>query len=102
LYDCDRLPETDGSIACPASINGVVGIKPTVGLWSRSGIIPISATQDTAGPLTRTLRDAAILLGVLAGEDSSDKTTLSSKGKISADYTGIPSTQMALREKNWS
>jgi len=70
-----------------------------VGLWSRSGIIPISAnTGIQAGPLTRTLRDAAILLGVLAGEDSSDKTTLSSKGKISADYT-YSSTQMALREK---
>jgi amidase len=59
--------ETDGSITCPASINGIVGIKPTVGLVSRSGIIPISATQDTAGPMTRTVRDAAILLGVIAG-----------------------------------
>jgi amidase len=61
--------ETDGSITCPASINGVVGIKPTVGLVSRSGIIPISSTQDTAGPLTRTVTDAAILLEVLAGVD---------------------------------
>jgi amidase len=61
--------ETDGSITCPASVNGVVGIKPTVGLWSRSGIIPISLTQDTAGPLTRTVKDAAILLGAMTGTD---------------------------------
>ena len=55
--------ETDGSIVSPASVNALVGIKPTVGLWSRRGIIPISATQDTAGPMTRTVQDAAILLG---------------------------------------
>src|SRR4029077_8666409 len=59
--------ETDGSITCPAAINGIVGIKPSVGLISRSGIIPISATQDTAGPMTRTVRDAAILLGAITG-----------------------------------
>ncbi len=79
--------ETDGSITCPASINGIVGIKPTVGLLSRSGIIPISHTQDTAGPLCRTVRDAAILLGILAGTDSNDEKTNESVGKSFADYT---------------
>jgi amidase len=79
--------ETDGSIVSPSSVNGLVGIKPTVGLWSRSGIIPISKTQDTAGPMARTVRDAAILLGALAGEDVQDVYTATSKGKIKADYT---------------
>jgi len=79
--------ETDGSIVSPSSINGLVGIKPTVGLWSRSGIIPISKTQDTAGPMTRTVKDAVILLGALAGEDPQDTYTLASKGKIEPDYT---------------
>jgi len=79
--------ETDGSIVSPSSVNGLVGIKPTVGLWSRSGIIPISKTQDTAGPMARTVRDAAILLGALAGEDPQDSYTAGSKGKIEADYT---------------
>jgi amidase len=79
--------ETDGSIVSPSSVNGLVGIKPTVGLWSRFGIIPISKTQDTAGPMARTVRDAAILLGALAGEDPQDLYTLSSKGKVEADYT---------------
>ena len=79
--------ETDGSIVCPASVNGVVGIKPTVGLVSRSGIIPISKTQDTAGPMARTVKDAAILLGVLAGTDESDAITNESKGKSFSDYT---------------
>ncbi len=78
--------ETDGSINCPASINGIVGIKPTVGLWSRSGIIPISATQDTAGPMARTIRDAVILLGALTGRDPADETTASNP-KILSDYT---------------
>jgi len=64
-----------------------VGIKPTVGLWSRAGIIPISKTQDTAGPMARTVRDAAILLGALAGADPQDSYTQSNKGKIEADYT---------------
>ena len=64
--------ETDGSIVCPSSANGVVGIKPTVGLVSRSGIIPISHSQDTAGPMARTVRDAAILLNALAGADPRD------------------------------
>jgi amidase len=79
--------ETDGSIVCPANANGVVGIKPTVGLVSRSGIIPIAHSQDTAGPLTRTVTDAAILLGVLAGLDGDDSATAASRGKAPADYT---------------
>jgi amidase len=79
--------ETDGSIVSPSSVNGLVGIKPTVGLWSRSGIIPISKTQDTAGPMARSVGDAAILLGALTGVDQSDSYTLSSKGKIEKDYT---------------
>lgn len=79
--------ETDGSIVCPASANGVVGLKPTVGLVSRSGIIPISHSQDTAGPLCRTVRDAAILLGALTGVDEEDRATSESRGKSYADYT---------------
>ncbi len=79
--------ETDGSIACPASMNGIVGIKPTVGLVSRSGIIPISKTQDTPGPFGKTVRDAAILLGAMTGADSLDPVTLNSKGKSKTDYT---------------
>ena len=79
--------ETDGSITCPASVSGLVGIKPTVGLLSRSGIIPISATQDTAGPLARTVKDAAILLSALAGADTNDTITANSNGKAQPDYT---------------
>lgn len=79
--------ETDGSIVCPASVSGLVGIKPTVGLISRSGIIPISKTQDTAGPMARTVEDAAILLGVLSGIDNKDLITKESKGKNFIDYT---------------
>ncbi len=79
--------ETDGSITCPASVNGLVGIKPTVGLLSRSGIIPISSTQDTAGPLARTVKDAVILLGALTGEDDEDAITATSQGKTHPDYT---------------
>ena len=79
--------ETDGSVIAPASSNGIVGIKPTVGLVSRSGIIPISATQDTAGPMARTVRDAAILLGAMTGVDEADKVTLESKDKAQKDYT---------------
>ena len=78
--------ETDGSIVCPASVNGIVGIKPTVGLVSRSGIIPISKTQDTAGPMARTVTDAAILLGVIAAIDPDDDVTLESNGKGQRDY----------------
>src|SRR5690348_15884016 len=78
--------ETDGSILCPASINGVVGIKPTVGLTSRAGVIPISHSQDTVGPFARTVGDAAILLGALAGADPRDSATQVSAGRIPADY----------------
>lgn len=79
--------ETNGSIACPASMNGVVGIKPTVGLVSRSGIIPISKTQDTAGPFGRTVADAALLLGAIAGDDPNDPAKRPRTGLPPADYT---------------
>lgn len=79
--------ETDGSVTCPASTNGIVGIKPTVGLVSRSGIIPISATQDTAGPMARTVKDVAILLGAMTGIDPADVVTKQSEGIAHADYT---------------
>ena len=79
--------ETDGSIVCPANANGVVGIKPTVGLVSRAGIVPISHTQDTAGPMARTLADAAALLGALTGVDANDSATAASSGKAHSDYT---------------
>ena len=79
--------ETDGSVVAPSSFCGIVGIKPTVGLLSRSGIIPISKTQDTAGPMARTVRDAAILLSVLTGVDEEDAVTSESKEKIQKDYT---------------
>ena len=79
--------EVDGSIVCPASANSIVGIKPTVGLVSRSGIIPAAPTQDTAGPLTRTVADAAIVLGALTGIDSRDPRTEESRGKSFSDYT---------------
>ena len=78
--------ETGGSIMCPSSSNGIVGIKPTVGLWSRSGIIPISHSQDTAGPMTRTVRDAAILLGGAVGVDPRDEATSRSEGHFHTDY----------------
>lgn len=79
--------ETDGSITCPASVNGIVGLKPTVGLVSRSGIIPISATQDTAGPMGRTVKDVAILLGGMVGVDVGDMITKESEDKFKTDYT---------------
>ena len=78
--------ETDGSIVCPSSSNGLAGIKPTVGLVSRGGIIPISHSQDSAGPMCRTLRDAAILLGALTGVDPDDAATSASAGKSQTDY----------------
>jgi amidase len=79
--------ETDGSLISPSAVCGIVSMKPTVGLISRSGIIPISRTQDTAGPMTRTVTDAAILLGALAGADSRDDATEASSGKTHSDYT---------------
>ncbi len=77
--------ETNGSISCPASVNGVVGFKPSVGIVSRTHVIPISSTQDTAGPMTRTVHDAALLLSAIAGEDPADPVTL--EAKRVADYT---------------
>jgi amidase len=79
--------ETWGSIMCPSNANGVVGIKPTVGLWSRSGIVPISYTQDTAGPMSRTVRDAAKTLGAITGIDPDDARTGESKKNYHKDYT---------------
>jgi amidase len=79
--------ETDGSIVSPSSVTGGVGIKPTVGLWSRTGIIPISKTQDTAGPMARNVSDAVILLGALTALDTNDSSSLESKGKALQDYT---------------
>ncbi len=79
--------ETDGSVVSPSSVNGLVGVKPTVGLISRSGVIPISASQDTLGPMARTVRDAAIVLGALAGVDPSDEATTAAQGKLQPDYT---------------
>ncbi|MBF9236765.1 amidase [Hymenobacter sp. BT683] len=79
--------ETDGSVVSPASCNGLVGLKPTVGLLSRSGIIPISSTQDTAGPMARTVRDAALLLGALQGADPADPARLPIPAGLPTDYT---------------
>ena len=78
--------ETNGSIVCPSGVNGVVGIKPTLGMWSRRGIIPIAHSQDTAGPMARTVKDAAILLGALAEFDPDDGETHLEKGKLFSDY----------------
>lgn len=79
--------ETDGSIVCPSGTNGLVGIKPTVGLVSRSGIIPISRSQDTAGPTARTVADAALLLGAMTGVDPGDAASPASASHVSRDYT---------------
>ena len=79
--------ETNGSVVCPSSANGVVGIKPTVGLVSRSGIIPIAHSQDTAGPMARTVADAAAVLGVIGGVDPEDSATIGHSGPVHADYT---------------
>lgn len=79
--------ETDGSILCPSSINGVVGIKPTVGLTSRAGVVPISHNQDTIGPFGRTVADAATVLGALVGVDPNDPATAASAGNFHTDYT---------------
>lgn len=79
--------ETNGSIVCPSNANGIVGLKPTVGLWSRDGIIPISYHTDSAGPMVRTVRDAAILLGILAGSDPNDPITDASDQNRQEDYT---------------
>lgn len=100
--------ETDGSITCPASVNGTVGLKPTVGLLSRSGIIPISHTQDTAGPMARTVKDAAIFLSVLTGIDADDAKTKESEGKAVADYTqfldtnGLKGKRIGIEKKKYT
>ena len=79
--------ETDGSIVCPSGANGVVGIKPTLGLWSRAGVIPISADQDTAGPMARNVTDAAVLLGAATGVDPDDAATRAQAGNAFTNYT---------------
>jgi amidase len=81
--------ETDGSIVCPGSVCGVVGIKPTVGLTSRAGVVPISHTQDTVGPFGRTVADAAMVLGALTGVDPRDPATAASQGQALTDYTSF-------------
>ena len=97
--------ETDGSVVSPSSINGIVGIKPTVGLVSRAGIIPISHSQDTAGPMARTVRDAAILLGAMAGADPEDPATRDKSRKAYGDYTqfldanGIKGARIGVNRK---
>ena len=94
--------ETDGSIVCPSSANALVGIKPTLGLVSRAGIIPIAHSQDTAGPMARTVADAAVLLGALAGADPRDPATAGSRGKARTDYTpfldrgGLPGARIGV------
>ncbi len=96
--------ETDGSVVCPSSANGLVGIKPTLGLVSRAGIIPIAHSQDTAGPMARTVRDAAILLSALAGQDPRDPVTSAASRKV-ADYTrslnphGLRGTRIGVARK---
>jgi len=79
--------ETDGSIICPSHINSIVGIKPSIGLVSRTGIIPISHNQDTAGPMARTVEDAVIILSVIVGADPEDPSTIKDKKEIPSDYT---------------
>ena len=79
--------ETDGSVICPSSLNGIVGLKPTVGLVSRTGIIPISVSQDTAGPMARTVRDAALLLNGMIGRDASDSAMRGAPTSLPTDYT---------------
>lgn len=97
--------ETDGSIVCPSSANGIVGIKPTLGLLSRAGIIPIAHSQDTPGPMARTVRDAAILLGALAGADPRDAATADAESKKQKDYTqflnadGLKGARIGLARK---
>jgi amidase len=89
--------ETDGSIICPASVNGLVGLKPTVGLVSRSGIIPISVSQDTAGPMTRTVADAAALLTVLAAVDPTDPAGKAAEGRVTDYLTGLKADSLTGR-----
>ena len=90
--------ETNGSITCPASVNGIVGLKPSVGLVSRTHIVPISVTQDTAGPMTRTVREAAELLTVIAGSDPADPATAEADSR-KTDYAAALDQRFAEREK---
>jgi amidase len=100
--------ETSGSILSPANANSDVGIKPTVGLISRQGVVPIAASQDTAGPITRTVTDAAILLGVMTGVDSRDPATISSIGLALSDYTpylkadGLKGARIGVPQEYWA
>src|SRR6185295_17110155 len=97
--------ETDGSVVCPSSANSLVGIKPTIGLVSRSGIIPIAHSQDTAGPMARTVRDAALILNALTGVDPRDEATNAGRGHAVADYTqfldkdGLRSMRLGVARK---
>ena len=99
--------ETDGSILCPSSINGLVGIKPTVGLVSRSGIIPIAASQDTAGPMTRTVADAALVLSALTAVDPRDPATAQNASKARSDYqmfldaNGLKGARIGVARDYW-
>ena len=92
--------ETDGSVICPAQTNGIVGLKPTLGLISRSGVIPISHSQDTAGPMGRSVMDVAILLSAMTGIDPEDSSTAASAGKSHPDYTVFlkPGGQVMMHE----
>ena len=92
--------ETDGSIVCPSGANGDVGIKPTLGLWSRAGVVPISANQDTAGPIARNVTDAAVLLGAATGVDPRDAATAAQAGHAFTDYTPVPRRQGAQGRSN--
>jgi len=100
--------ETDGSVTSPAAAASLVGIKPTVGLVSRSGIVPISHTQDTAGPMARTVTDAAILLGAIAGVDATDRATAAAQGHVAADYTqfldakGLKGARIGVARKHYA
>jgi amidase len=92
--------ETDGSIQCPAAVNGIVGLKPTVGLVSRAGIVPIAISQDTAGPMGRSVEDVALLLNGLAGVDEADPAGHAAAGNVPPDYTAALDAQ-ALRGKRF-
>ena len=99
--------ETDGSIVCPSGANALVGMKPTVGLVSRTGIIPISHTQDTAGPMARTVADAATLLGAMTGVDPADAATTAGSGRSATDYTtalkadGLKGARIGIARKRY-
>lgn len=99
--------ETDGSVTCPASMCSAVGVKPTLGLWSRSGIVPISHSQDTAGPMAKSVEDAAILLGALTGVDPRDPRTKESRGHAASDYTefldpgGLEGARLGVVRDEW-